>query len=77
MDVKPFLEFDLSEITEQDATNLKRFTRDSFNLHDSITAAENLKYTGAIKWVLADIMKRPHDAFVRFILVSCPRDSCT
>ena len=68
MDAKPFLEFDLSEITQQDATNLKRFARDSFNLADSIAAAENLKYTGAIKWVLADLMKRPHDAFVRFIL---------
>ena len=68
MDAKPFLEFDLSEITADDATNLKRFTRESFNLEDSIQAAENLKYTGAIKWVLADIMKRPHDAFVRFVL---------
>ena len=35
---------------------------------DSIQAAENLKYTSAIKWVLADLMKRPHDAFVRFVL---------
>ena len=68
MDTKPFLEFDLSEITPEDAANLKRFTRDSFNLADSIQAAENLKYTGAIKWVLADTMKRPHDAFVRFVL---------
>ena len=68
MDAKPFLEFDLSEITPADATNLKRFTRDSFNLADSIQAAENLKYTSAIKWVLADIMKRPSDAFVRFVL---------
>ena len=68
MDAKPFLEFDLSEITPADATNLKRFTRDSFNLADSIQAAENLKYTSAIKWVLADLMKRPHDAFVRFVL---------
>ena len=49
MDAKPFLEFDLSEITPADATNLKRFTRDSFNLADSIQAAENLKYTSAIK----------------------------
>jgi len=68
MDAKPFLEFDLSEITPADATNLKRFARDSFNLADSIQAAENLKYTSAIKWVLADIMKRPNDAFVRFVL---------
>ena len=40
-----------------DVVNLKRFTRESFNLADSIRAAENLKYTGAIKWVLADIMR--------------------
>lgn len=49
MDAKPFLEFDLSEITPADATNLKRFTRDSFNLEDSIQAAENLKYLSGIK----------------------------
>ena len=37
-------------------------------MEDSIQAAENLKYTSAIKWVLADLMKRPHDGFVRFVL---------
>ena len=68
MDQKPFLEFDLSEITKEDAQNLKRFTKDSFDPEDSIRAAENLKYTAAIKFVLADLLKRPNEAFVRFIL---------
>lgn len=68
MDETPFLEFDLSEITKEDAENLKRFTKDSFNPEDSIKAAENLKYTAAIKRVLADQLKRPNDGFVRFIL---------
>ena len=56
MDQKPFLEFDLSEITKEDAKNLKRFTKDSFDPEDSIRAAENLKYTAAIKFVLADML---------------------
>jgi len=64
----PFLEFDLSEITSEDAKNLKQFTKDSFDLADSIKAAENLKYTTAIKEVLAGLLKRPSEGFVRFIL---------
>ena len=68
MDQVPFLEFDLSEITKEDAQNLKRFTRDSFDLEDSIVAAENLKYTEAIKRVLGDMLARPTQDFVRFIM---------
>lgn len=68
MDQVPFLEFDLSEITTEDAQNLKRFTRDSFDLEDSIVAAENLKYTEAIKRVLGDMLARPTQDFVRFIM---------
>ena len=68
MDTKLFLEFDLSEITTEDAQNLKRFAKDSFSLEDSLRAAETLKYTAAIKWVLDDLMRRPHKDFVRFIL---------
>ena len=68
MDTKPFLEFDLSEITKEDVQNLKRFAKDSFSLEDSLRAAETLKYTVAIKWVLDDLMRRPHRDFVRFIL---------
>ena len=68
MDEAPFLEFDLSEITKEDAQNLKRFTKDSFDLEDSIAAAENLKYTEAIKRVLGDMLARPTQDFVRFIM---------
>ena len=45
-----------------------RFTRDSFDLEDSIAAAENLKYTEAIKRVLGDMLARPTQDFVRFIM---------
>ena len=68
MDTKPFMEFDLAEITEGSVRDLKRFARDSFDMEDSLQAAENLKYTDAIKWVLDDLMRRPHKDFVRFIL---------
>jgi len=68
MDEKPFLEFDLSEITEDDAKNLKRFTRDSFDAEDSLRAAESLKYTAAIKWMFADMLKRPSVAFVKLVI---------
>ncbi len=68
MDEKPFFEFDLSTITKDDAQNLKRFTKESFDSEDSIRSAENLKYTAAIKWVLTDTLKRPNPDFVRFIV---------
>ena len=68
MDTKPFMEFDLAEFTEEGVRHLKRFARDSFDMEDSLRAAENLKYTAAIKWILDDLMRRPHRDFVRFIL---------
>ncbi len=68
MDTKPFLVFDLVEITEEGVQHLKRFARGSFDMEDSLRAAENLMYTASIKWVLDDMMRRPHRDFVRFIL---------
>ena len=68
MDKTPFLEFNLSVCDEADATNLKRFTKGSFNVDDSIGAARTLKYTAAIKRVLLENMKAPHESFVRFVL---------
>ena len=70
MDEQPFLEFDLSEITDEDVRNLKRFTKDSFRLEDSLRAAEDLKYTNAIKRLLGDMARRPSPEFVRFIVSS-------
>lgn len=68
MDTKPFMEFDLSEITTEDARNLRRFTKESFSLEDSLRAAENLKYTRAIKFLLNDLMRRPDREFVRYVI---------
>ena len=68
MDPRPFLKFDLSNFTPNTVENLKRFTKDSFDLEDSIRAATNLKYTTAIKRILADQLRRPYEDFVLFIL---------
>ncbi len=68
MDPRPFLEFDLSNFTANAVENLKRFTKDSFDLEDSIRAATNLKYTTAIKRFLADQLRRPYEDFVLFVL---------
>ena len=68
MDSGPFLEFDLSNFTPDAVENLKRFAKDSFDLEDTIRAATDLKYTTAIKRLLADQLRRPYENFVLFIL---------
>ena len=66
MDSKPFFEFNMLDIREQDAEELKKFTRDAFDVEGVLTVAGELKYTREIKRIIAEQLESPSDEFVKF-----------
>lgn len=66
MDRKPFLEFNILEISDAHVEELKRFTKSSFQLEDLLEAAREPKYTKEIKRILGEQLSNPADDFVKF-----------
>jgi len=66
MDVKPFFTFNILEFQNHQIQELKKFTKAAFSLDDILTTASTLKYTGAIKKILAQELENPSEQFVRF-----------
>jgi len=67
MDPKPFMEFNMLDIQEPLVIELKRLTKQAFNLEAILTVAGELKYTREIKRILNDELNAPSDEFVKFI----------
>ena len=67
MDDKPFLVLDLDDIDETLIPELKKLTKDVFDLDSVINAAEELKYVGSIKRAIAAQFREPDEEFVRFL----------
>ncbi|NYD72817.1 MULTISPECIES: type I restriction endonuclease [Leifsonia] len=68
MDDKPFLVLDLLDIDETLIAELRKLTKDSFDLESVINAAGELKYIGQIKRVLATQFREPEDEWTRFFI---------
>lgn len=66
MDTKPFFEFNMAEIREQDVEELKKFTKVAFDLSGILTTASELKYTSAIKRIMGEQLQNPSEEFVKF-----------
>ena len=66
MDEKPFLEFDITTITDQQIEELKKFHKSYFDISNIASSAKELKYTNEIKAILQNEFKSPSEAFVRF-----------
>ncbi|NLU83529.1 type I restriction enzyme HsdR N-terminal domain-containing protein [Rhodococcus sp. HNM0569] len=66
MDEKPFLVFDLLDMDRTLVPELQKLSKESFDLDSVVSAAEELKYIGMIKRVLAGEVKEPSDEWVRF-----------
>ena len=67
MDPKPFMEFDMLDIQEPLVVELKRLTKQAFNLEAILTVASELKYTREIKRILTDQLNAPSEEFVKFL----------
>ncbi|MFY1633555.1 type I restriction endonuclease [Solwaraspora sp. WMMB335] len=66
MDAKPFLVFDLEDIDDSLLPELRKLTKEVFDLDSIISAAEELKYLGQIKRSMAAQFKDPEDEWIRF-----------
>jgi hypothetical protein len=67
MDSKPFMEFNMLDIQEPLVIELKRLTKQAFNLDAILTVANELKYTREIKHILNDQLNAPSEEFVKFL----------
>jgi predicted type IV restriction endonuclease len=68
MDAKPFFEFNLLDIREQDVEELKKFSKSAFDLAGIITTASELKYTREIKRIMGEQLNEPSDDFIKFFV---------
>jgi hypothetical protein len=67
MDSKPFFEFNMSDVSELDSVEIKRFSKQHFDHTSIATAALELKYTTGVKAIIADEFTKPSEDFTRFI----------
>lgn len=67
MDEKPFLVVQISDLDSALVPELRKLTKDAFDLDSIISAAEELKYVGEIKRVLAAQFTSPDTEWVKFL----------
>jgi len=65
MDSRPFLEFSITEITDDLVEQLKKFAKESFDLEKILSTASDLKYTKGIKRSLLEEWTNPSEEFVK------------
>jgi hypothetical protein len=68
MDDKPFLVLDLLDIDDTLVDELKKLTKDAFDLDSIISAAGELKYIGQLKRAIAEQFRTPNDDWTRFFI---------
>jgi hypothetical protein len=68
MDAKPFLEISLQDLTDEDVEQLRRFSKQSFNVADILGTAGALKYTREIRQLLETEFDTPSDDFLKFLI---------
>lgn len=65
MDEKPFLEFNLNEIKENQIDELKKFHKSYFDAESIVTTASELKYLNELKHLLQVEFQQPTPDFVK------------
>ncbi|MGC3995393.1 MAG: type I restriction enzyme HsdR N-terminal domain-containing protein [Propionicimonas sp.] len=68
MDEQPFLRLDLLNIDPYALPELRKLTKDEFDLDSVLAAAEELKYVSAVKRAVNDMFVEPPDDFVRLLV---------
>ena len=68
MDEVPFLELNLLNLNDASIEQLKKFSKNAFDIQCILDTASDLKYTAMIKKVLAEQLANPSDQFVKLIL---------
>ncbi|HOW24646.1 MAG TPA: type I restriction endonuclease [Bacteroidales bacterium] len=68
MDEKPFFEFDITEIKDNQVDELKKFHKSYFDIEKIFNAASDLKYSNEIKNIFFKEINEPSEALVRFFV---------
>jgi hypothetical protein len=68
MDEKPFLMFDLLDIDRTLVPEIQKFSKESFDIDSVVNAAEELKFIGGIRRIIASEVKEPSEEWVRFFV---------
>jgi len=66
MDDAPFFVFNILDFNEEQISELKKFTKSTFDVDSIYTTAGDLKYTRAIKEFIHQEIKSPSEDFVKF-----------
>ena len=67
MDSRPFLELDMRSLSDAGVAELKKFTKETFDLDNILSTASELKYTKGMKAVLFEEWNEPSDELVRLL----------
>lgn len=67
MDSKPFLEFNIDELSEQTVNEIKRFQKTRFDVDKIYSTASDLKYSKQLKIVLKNEFNNPSEEFTKLI----------
>jgi len=65
MDEKPFFEFDVTDMKENQIEELKKFHKSYFDLESIVGTASDLKYTNEIMTLIRNEIANPSEWFVR------------
>lgn len=65
MDEKPFLEFNITEIKDNQIEELKKFHKSNFDIDSIVNTASDLKYLNELKQLLQQELTDPSADFVR------------
>jgi len=66
MDEKPFLEFKIADIKDNQIEELKKFHKSYFDIDSIVNTASELKYTNELKQILHKELNTPSSEFVKF-----------
>lgn len=71
MDSKPFMEIDILNFNERLLPELQKLTKESWDLEAALSSAETLKYTRAVKLIVAQDMQEPSENVIRHYAMQC------
>ncbi len=68
MDQRPFLDFDITELRSDVVEEVKKFTKDTFDVGTILSTAEDLKYKKGILKILEEEWSAPSEDFLKMII---------
>lgn len=66
MDEKPFLEFNINELRDNQIEELKKFHKANFNIENIVNTASELKFTNELKHLIQNELNNPSPEIVKY-----------